>query len=311
MLKIGIITPINKGKLYHRVEVPFAKLADRLHITIFDGLTVENPATNYDVLILNGAFMQPTELLYNAKKQGVKIIWDVDDWIELPTWHDKYDSFQNFIFGSQQREIARLADVIWVASKELHRRFNSKKTHYIPNAIDTDDEQWKKTKRYSYDVVWTGGSTHYSHIAKMLNEIQKKKTIILGGYDEKNAQVWNYFDNQFGDRLAAFPNVSAYEYGEIYSYGKVAIAPLENNPFNQCRSVLKALEAAAYGLPFATDNTTTYADVPKIDKPFKEQVKLLLQNKCAYDDYAARLMQWADKNYNLTKINQLRYETII
>jgi hypothetical protein len=309
MLKIGIVSPANSGKLYHRFQIPFNLIED-FNTTIFDGLTIENPATNYDVIIINGAFMQPLELLIEAKKQGVKIVWDCDDYIQLPVWHDNYCPYQNLIYSKQQLDLFKIADIVWVASKQLLKLFKSNRTYFIPNAIHYTQEQWRQPKTNDFDMVWTGGSTHYLHLIKSAAQMPKSRKALLGGYVKENEQVWQQIMNAFNGNAIAFPAMEAYQYGQIYSHGKVAIAPLEDNRFNQHRSVLKALEAAAYNLPFASDNLTTYADVPMPKKDYRGQLKLLCQSQSAREEWGSRVREWADKNFNIHTINQLRYETI-
>lgn len=308
MLKIGIVKPTSNGKHYHRFQVPFELLNDKAKVTVFDGFAIENLPQNYDVIILNGIFRQPIEILHQAKKKGVKIIWDVDDWIDLPKDHDGYDPFTNKLFKAQQLETYRLADFVWAASKKLAHTF--KKSVYVPNCLNLDHDQWKQPKIGAIDLVWTGGSTHYAMIYNMANKLPPKATIVLGGYIKENQKIWTKLEEAYSNRLVKYHAAEAWAYGDIYKHAKVAIAPLKDTEFNSYRSNLKALEAAAYGLPIVCSDVEAYKDVPQLKGGFYKATQRLLQNESLRNEVADKLQAWANKEHNLTKINQIRWQTI-
>jgi hypothetical protein len=310
MLKIAIVSPSNKGKLYHRFQIPF-NLLEGYDATVIDGFTVDHPASLYDVVIINQAFLQPLELLMEAKAKGTKIAWDVDDYIELPIWHDKYNPYTNKVYKQQQLETFKLADVVWCASKRLAEIFSSPKTYYVPNAIDYNQEQWRQPIAANrLDFVFAGGSTHYAHLMKVAKLFPARRTLLMGGYTKENDAIWDEMGKAFRGALHSFPNAEPYQYGQVYAHGKIAIAPLFDDHFNSCRSVLKALEAAAYNLPFVSDNKTTYGEVPMPNRDFKAVLRMLSNSQAAREEWGSRVREWADKNYNITTINQLRYETL-
>jgi glycosyltransferase involved in cell wall biosynthesis len=54
------------------------------------------------------------------------------------------------------------------------------------------------------------------------------------------------------------PSQNVNEYGNFYRLFDIALAPLEDNKWNNCKSELKIIEAAAYGLPVIASEVAPY-----------------------------------------------------
>jgi hypothetical protein len=301
MRKIGVIAQKINGKTFHRLYVPFSHNQEA---TIFDGFDMENnKPTDYDILVLNTNFIQPIEMLIHAKKQGVKIVLDIDDWVKVPSKNHQYNEFHTPRNYEKQLKVIELADVIWVASEMLYKEFKNAKTHYIPNALDITQNQWNLKRTNLYDVVWGGGGTHYEDINRFQKDVKFATGLYAGlkGVDTDKAQYIKWLD--------------PLEYGQIYRHGKIAIAPLANTIFNSFKSNIKALEGAAYKLPFVCSNVAPYNSVPT---PYKcsskaewiSAIRKLRLDAALRDDMGAILNEWMTEKHNLTKLNEIRWQTL-
>lgn len=294
MPKIGVIIPKINGKTYHRLQVPFAYHPEAV---TFDGFDMDkNKPTDYDVLILNGYFLQPIELLIHAKQQGVKIVLDIDDWIRVPKLDTRY-----YDLILQQIE---LADVVWVASKKLYKELGNKKTYYIPNALDLSQPQWNCPHEPDYDVVWGGGVTHQRDINRFVKDVKFVNGLYVGIKGQSNDKA------TYHDGLA--PDV----YGQIFAKGDIGIAPVANTTFNSFKSNIKALEIAAYKLPFVCSDVAPYQDVPT---PFKcetknewmEAIRRLKREPNLRQEQGQIMYEWMRNNHDLNTINQFRWQTFL
>ena len=301
MRKIGVIAPKLNGKTFHRLYVP---LSAHPETTIFDGFDMDkNKPTDYDILILNTNFIQPIEMLIHAKKQGVKIVLDIDDWVRVPKNNQMYNDFHTPRNYEKQLQVIELADVIWVASEMLYKELKNSKTHYIPNALDLTQNQWGLKRTNLYDVVWGGGATHYEDINRFQKDV-KFATGLYAGLQGIDTDKTKYI--QWLDPL---------EYGQIYRHGKIGIAPLADTIFNSFKSNIKALEVAAYSLPFVCSKVAPYKDVPT---PYKcsskaewiSAIRKLRLNAALRDDLGAQMNQWMKEKHDLTKLNEYRWQTL-
>jgi glycosyltransferase involved in cell wall biosynthesis len=145
---------------------------------------------------------------------------------------------------------------------------------------------------------------------KMANKLPMKATIVMGGYTKDNQKIWDKLEEVYQNRLIKYHAAEAWAYGDIYKHAKVAIAPLKDTEFNSYRSTLKALEASAYGLPIVCSDVEAYKDVPKLKADFYKSCQRLLQNEDLRNEMANKLQTWANKEHNINKINQIRWETI-
>jgi hypothetical protein len=303
--KIGIIiNNRSQGKSYHRLFVPFK---DNPDVVYFDGIVKENPPTDYDIIIFNSVFPQPIEVLKWCKRQGVKIVFDIDDYHILPQNHISYVPFTSEIYQRHFIDCLRLADVIWCATEELVKIY---KGHYVPNALDYTEEQWNQPQNIQYDMCYTGGIQHIEYLSQEIKKIPNQTmSLVVNGYDAGNPH-WNHIRRYFDDKFKGYPPQSVYEYGKIYSLASIAIAPVKNNLLNNYKSPLKLLEAAAYRLPVVCSKITPYDRYPVLYENWRTNLLKLKRSKDMREDYGNRLREYVDKRFNLAKINEKRWQTL-
>lgn len=303
--RVGVIVNRNsRGKSYHRL---FAPLEGYDNVSFFDGIVTDNPPSNYDIIVMNSSCLQPIEVLEWCKYQGVKIVIDLDDFVSLPTDHINYNVFKNAVYAQHTRRIIAMADMVWCASKELAKHFGGQ---YIPNAINTDHEQWQQPYEPTHDIVYTGGSQNIPYLVQTLSKMKHNKaSMICNGY-LPSEKAWRSLSDLFGDKFEGLPPQSEYEYGKVYAKGRIAIAPVKDTWHNKFKSNLKILEAAAYKIPIICSNAYCYKGAPVLYENWHENIKRLRRSEQMRVDMGARLHEYATEHFNFKTINQERWQSL-
>jgi glycosyltransferase involved in cell wall biosynthesis len=315
--RIAIVNPGSEGVYYHRFLAPFSLIKEDYAITVCDGFNKNNPVENYDIIILNRTFRQPFEILNNAKIQGIKIILDLDDKIDLPRWHHNWHPYNNEIYREQTLKVIRIADAVWCATEPIFNSIKHKNKLLVQNALNYEHQQWKQPISPIYDIGWTGGNTHLNDLAefsKLMN--WKNYKICFGGYVKDNIS-WLAIQKIYGEVLDVYPAVDAQEYGAAYSKMKTVIIPLKVDDFNNSKSNIKVLEAGAYNLPVIAQKCTPYINLPRScgylcnsKMEWQSAIKRLKKDHILRSEMGFANGEWTRKNYDINKINQLRIQTL-
>jgi len=199
------------------------------------------------------------------------------------------------------------ADDVWCTHELLGKevdRLNAN-WHVIPNALDPTEPQWQPKKDYGNRIGWAGGITHF-HDLMLTNGHWGDTVPVVAGFNE-HPEWLKLSDNFRADYINALPVT---DYGLLYNQFDIAIAPLEDNKFNRCKSNLKILEAGLKGLPIFVQNIHPYTDEAK--GIFKvDNWTTALQEAQALDaetikGLGAELRGYVLDNYDLRKVNELR-----
>lgn len=316
--KIGVIVPKADGVFYHRFAVPFAQLSEEFEFVLFDGFTNnENRPELYDTIVLNRAVPQPIDWLIHAKKQGVKIVVDIDDAIQLPKTHPNFDFINSKRDEEHIKETIKLADVVWVTNELLRLKllYLNRNIEIVPNALNYSLAQWNEIKDPRYFLGWSGGVSHVQDLIEFSKVVPKGVNLCLAGDSQK--AIWKAVHKAYNGVLTiAATDVDSY--GVAYSYFEVAFAYLSEKAmqFNMLKSNLKMLEAGAYNLPFLASNIDPYKMLPKqggylcANKGEWHNAIKKLKDPNRRADMGNYLGEWTRKNYNLTKINEIRRWTL-
>ncbi len=343
MAKIAAVINAKNGVSYHRIEIPMGNLGTHkkdLHITVCNTFTEDFPPEQFDIIIVNRVSSQPRDYISEAKRAGVKIILDLDDWVYLPEYNSNHNGFYTPEIELRVVEYIKLADVIWCASEYLMYQIVNTfdvpvdRIHYIPNAIDFTQPQFQPQKQplERYTIGWIGGAGHQYDIEKLGKPLenllsQKNYNILLGGYsrsDINTEKYWMYIKyvltsgNQLpNDHFKIIEALDAYNYAYMYNYIDLAVVPLCNDMFSKCKSSIKVLEAGAFGVPVICSNEEPYKEfirqglVYSSEGAWDKRIKELIKNPKKGVRMGAALQQYVKENYNIDKINELRYNTIV
>lgn len=331
------------GVDYHRLEIPFNKLNETykdLEITGMNGFTFENNPTKFDVIVLNRCSRQAEPYIKMAKDAGVKIILDLDDWIELPTYSTNHDGINTPIVESQIKWTIEQADAIWCVSDKLMysiMEFNPFWRYaipkVIPNAIDFNQPQFniQRRKQEKYTIGYVAGSSHHKDIDLLYRPLsnlltQSNYNLLVAGYStQPEAQTyWNYVTGVFTtggnlepNRFKKIEYINPYNYALSYNLCDLVLAPLSNDLFNRCKSSIKVLEAGAFNLPIICSNIEPYKEfisqglVYSSSGNWDGRIKDLIKNPKKGIKIGESLGEYVRDNYNIEKINKLRYESIL
>jgi glycosyltransferase involved in cell wall biosynthesis len=337
-IKVCFVMAGRNGVDYHRLEIPFNKLNEKysdLEITGVNGFTLDNPPTDFDVIVLNRCSRQAEPYIQMAKDSGVKIILDLDDWIEVPSYSNHHDGINTPIVENEIKWTLTMADEIWCASQFLADSIlievpDLTPVRYVPNAIDFDQPQFQlqTRKQDKYTIGYVAGSTHHKDVELLYNPLmnlltQKDYNLLVAGYAKQNDTYWNYITGIFTSggnldprRYQKIEQMDVYNYALSYNLCDLVLAPLAKNLFNQCKSNLKVLEAGAFNLPIICSNIEPYKEfisqglVYASEGNWDKRIKELIKSPAKGAKMGVKLGEYVREYYNIELINKKRYESI-
>ncbi len=206
-----------------------------------------------------------------ARVMKIPVIVDVDDLIiDMPPSHVKHSEYRGVKDGIVRHW--RDADMLTVTCKPLKEeleKYNGK-TRIFPNFID--------------EKIWAGAAPAYE-----MREVHSDDRLVIGyagsashDYDFKYVipaikEILARYKGKIAFKSIGYmppfaKEISGYEYmSPVRSYKKYAgrlnscgfdimLAPLEDNPFNRCKSDIKFLEYSICGYPGIYSNVGPYRD---------------------------------------------------
>lgn len=214
------------------------------------------------------------KLLYDAKKSNKICIYEIDDnLLELPPEHTQYERKIIKRMKHKMRHIRYIkhADAVTVATKTLAEycmRYN-KNVHVLPNYLYADfftnktgaDQPVENTITIGY----LGTSTHRPDfetvvpaLINILKEFHDRARLVFIGYvpDELQKHPSVSFIASRGDNVEGVKIMAS-------THMDFALAPLNNNFFNRCKSNIKFLEYSLCGIPGIYSDVTPYSESVK------------------------------------------------
>lgn len=214
-------------------------------------------------------------VIEEAHKHQIPVIMDLDDnLIGLPQDHPDR-KWSPFAFELPALLHAMMSvDAITVTTPTLQDvigRYN-KNVYVLPNFLD--DSIWdfqetpiKDDKQSPVEIMFIGTLTHQPDLQKIAEPLRA----IAEKYNGRIA--FTFYGPEAPDPLKNFGNVRhiapvTYDYADFATTTRtisadIAIAPLNDNSFNRCKSPIKYMEYAAIGLPCVYSNITPYSEVIK------------------------------------------------
>ena len=310
-MRIGIVSKGEGGVDYHRLIKPFSLLNDQHDITRCEGISSEVFDYNFDVVVFSRILpiFKQKEFIQELKKRGTYVICDVDDHWVLSSNHVVKKTADSFRL--QSIEALMYSDEVWTTHELLGSYVDKLNTnwHVIPNAIDPNEPQWKPKTNYGNRIGWAGGVTHF-HDLMLTKDAWGSTVPVICGFHH-NPEWIRLADNFRGEYVESLPVT---EYGLLYDQFDIAIAPLEDNRFNRCKSNLKIIEAGMKGLPIFVQNIHPYIDdtkgVYKVAnwKDAINQAQQMVGERIMED--AQSLREYVLGNYDLNKVNELRTDRL-
>ena len=254
-MNILLLTDGMNGVVYHRIYTPHLRIQLDGQATIDvcqsqqEWMTLDYKP--YDVVVFSRWLGKlHYDILKRIADAGKPYVIDVDDYWAIPKYNPVYWAYRKGIKNAVKDAI-HYADAVTCTTQELAKeiRVLNKKVFVVANCLDLTHNQWlqEKTKNAKIKVGWVGGITHEEDIKLIADDINSLDIeFYICGYTP--SQHWDNIVKLI-PKAKIVEGTSVWEYGEVYKHFDFVVAPLQNNHFNNCKSELKILEAAAYKIP--------------------------------------------------------------
>ena len=208
MSKIKILAiPSDKyGVGKFRILDPYTFIGDNhsndIHVDIsFDVENKNESFIGYDIVIFHSFIHQTThedniERINWLKKEGIKVIMDIDDFWSVDQRHPMYQQIIMSKIPERKLEMLKLVDYVStttpIFAKTIENKINSKNVLIFPNSVNDEEQQFKPKPTESDKVRfgWLGGSSHLHDIELISDAISTthdnygdKVQFVLCGFD--------------------------------------------------------------------------------------------------------------------------------
>lgn len=331
------------GVTYWRYYIPLKGLIDK-------GFTISNspkfatdfpPGTldGYDAVFFNRFLfdMSHRDLFDCCERDGVKVIVDLDDYYHLPKYHPNQATYKQRM--PIIKENLQRADLVTVSTEYLKQKIKQDlgvDAVVLKNAVDFNEQQFKLNPVIDERIRfgWCGGATHEKDLAILADDIATLHSLstyrlmyrlVLQGYVNndvfwrKAAMIFSNYNKAEADNLNVINAASVFNYAQGYNRFDVALAPLVDGEFERCKSELKCIEAATFGLPIIASDVEPYQRAKEL---LGDGVILVRNKRGAFLKVMQRLMKDRQevhargaiaydavrKHYNINDVNELRAE---
>lgn len=329
------------GCSYHRILLPFR------HLRAGGAIDIAMYTSNV-LLKLNGIHalvfnrvptFDPQELRKEMKRCSVKLVVDIDDhWILYPH-HEMAEDWKKSKANEQIQQWLTEADMVFTTNQRLKSAVSpiNSNVHVVPNALPYGDVGFinNRTPGETVRFMYAAGSSHLYDlellrpVMKRLGndaEFRSKGSIILAGYDHQYGvgNVNSSWLKMLGvvkqaKEYSTLPKLDIEVYMDVYNYADVALAPLENNPFNACKSNLKILEAGCKGIPIICSDVEPYTldaecrgvILCSTPKDWYDAIKRLMNNKELREELGRELGMYVRNKYTLRASNAIRESLLL
>jgi glycosyltransferase involved in cell wall biosynthesis len=349
-LKILIVTPVIKGGCeYHRILVPYYKLAET-----YPDITIKVVNVPFDIALIRhfdvmvGHYQSvDKEVIMLAKRLGVKVVIDIDDYFNIPPNHLLYRLYQQEKRFVYLPERLKLADMVTTTTVHLANKIRSLNPNTVvtENALDTQalknvpfilQNEALYDKFVSHNVThetapiifgYVGGDCHLPDIEQLIglphkcaSEFGDKMRFNLYGYNGRPVYD-SYIKILTGlskhlDLLRVYHQLSVDEYMWFYNMHHVSLAPLHKNFFAEYKSPLKIIESGFFRRPIICSNCKPYNNL-LIDKKhgflcdnvgdWFKAIKTLVNNPNMIMDMGEALYEFVSNRFDVEVINKKRY----
>lgn len=310
-MKIGIIQNNSVGVNHHRLVVPYKYLQTEHDIELTNGFTKDS---EYDCIIFNRGIHQSIADLEYQKKKGVKIVMDLDDWIELPIYHSKYNIYQlreiSLIF-----QLMNLADVITTSTKYLQNQLF--KLGYQSELLENFIDKTLPNNAEEHAIGWVGVRNHILDLSYIRHAMRHSYNAnrIYGGYvkwggdDEVQRRI---LSGDYKHPIEVREPLPIERYMELYKGITIGLLPSHNDTYSLCKSDLRAIEYSSMGIVGVT-NGNIYRNTSAIKVEGREwikEIKKLIKSKMYYNEKHLETIEWFKKRNDLIGITEKRKQII-
>ena len=242
-----------------------------LRLRWFDGAhgSLSQELAEADIVLVQRGFPQDQDAMAAIRESGKPWAFEMDDllWLDLPENNPHREYFRQLspLLAQALRDCDAAITSSTALGAEMERL--AADVHVVPNLLDP--RLWADAPEPPEDgpvvIAYAGTATHATDLVLMEDVLER----IARVHGDK---VAFHFLGCATPRLAALPNVRVSEFSHDYAaYARtlasagihIALAPLEDNPFNRAKSAIKWLEYSACHC------AGVYADLP----PYQQDVR--------------------------------------
>lgn len=348
LLKIWPVYKYISGCDYHRVQLPFEHGAHWTDQQLMHEVDLKDPnlpeimCSKVDLVVANRTGMAATSELKRMREMyNFKYVVDMDDDVNLPTYHVMFDDYRRSLRAKIIEQI-QMADLLTVTTEYLAEQLYkyNHNVEVLPNSIPFQYGQFQQFKRNDnpyFNFIYAGQTSHLEDVKLMDSAMRAAKNHLSGiarvGMAGMKPNKVEY--KAFGQRpttlqpaivkdmfktFAAGPNpfkimhLPLNQYMHLYDNMDCSLVPLTIDTFNFAKSNLKVLEAAAKGIPAIVSHVKPYSfdwDAPvfwiKENNEWFKAMKYLATNQDEAKAWGARLRSWAMARYNMDDVNEKRF----
>ncbi len=305
------------GINYHRLMTPFLRLKEEhgINIHFFENF---NELKDWDLSIVDNLIVSRRCSVSNhkefkkfLKKHDIKLILDNDDFWELPD-DNPAKKFYEKVEAKNIVNSVKIADEIWTTTEYLANRMRmvgaTGEIRVIPNTVYEKEKQWRVVEKDpnpdgKVRFGFVGANGHTNDIKTMGMDFEGKEFYCMNLMDYPQITKAKYLMNP----------LEIHQYGELYKFFDVSIAPLKNTKFNRCKSELKVVEAGYTKTAIIASNTGPYKNTIQHGKTgilcnspaeWREAVDKMTLPMA--QDLAENLYEYCRKNYDINELNKER-----
>jgi glycosyltransferase involved in cell wall biosynthesis len=207
-ISILVIPPDKHGVGKYRALDPYTFIGDNYLEDFAIDINYEVPNndaffTNYDAVVFHTFIHQTTHednvnRIKWLKKNGIKVIMDIDDFWFVDPKHPMYFQITQNKVGEKKIELLKLSDYVTtttsIFAETINKKLGIKDSLIFPNAVNEDEPQFKPNiiKSDKIRFGWLGGSSHLSDIELLkdgisitINDYKKNVQFVLCGFDTR------------------------------------------------------------------------------------------------------------------------------
>ncbi len=313
-MKILTMIPERRNGVYfHRQIYPHSTMADLFSDVeiIFTDSTIQfsdKALKTFDIIHISYSFADDFTM-DRAKRLGIKIIIDVDDYWVLGDQHELQETYKKLDRTKVIKEVIHKADAITTTTETLAKKIRAINSNVcvLPNSLHTTDEYYKPVKHDELVLGWVGGNTHTPDLS-MIQHIQNGLGYIT--------LIPNIYEQIFSKRFSYYPNLGIPSYLDLYNELDIVLAPLVKNDFNKFKSPLKLVEAGFYKKPLIISDVEPFSEhlehgvnclVARKHSDWAKNIKKLRSPELR-EKLGQNLRNYVEKHFDIEKISKKRYE---
>ena len=284
-----------------------------------------------DLLFFNGIIPKDLVWLKKMKDQGTKIVFDCDDYWELPSSHPVFKQWYTGAFNIMMQGYLSIADIVFVPNEYLRNKvlFFNRNCLIIPNAVPYGQPGYHssgvKEIGRTTTFLYSGGSTHYNDLLLLKNKFDKigndtylrtNSQYVLAGYDpipDKHCE-WDKMLSLISrtKNFKVINTLPVEKHMAIYDTSDVVLIPLVDSEFNRSKSFLKVIEASTRELPCIVSDVLPYSELKGTKglmwENWLENIKYCIKNPIFVQDSGKELAEQMKTNFNINIWGPTRYQ---